>query len=451
MLAWLVAGAAWAQTVAPAPAQSPATHGAAKATKPAKAAAKAAARKIAGDQGGRAQDTRGGAAPRCRHAQAGASENPCFQRKDVGQGGAHRKAGGEARGAGETGAAGRTKGRSRTCICRALSSLRSDEVNMRAVPAGRFPILWVYRRRELPVKIEREFDVWRLVEDMDGIKGWMHQATLAGKRTLVITGTEERTLRAEANDSAEPVAILKPGVVGRLRSCDAGADWCQVEAGGYRGWLQRSGVLGHQPGRGRWRRNRRLQSHAAPPNCRRGGRPTWTRANRGINMTLSMYQASVPVFARMFANLSAILAKAEADAAARKIDPAVLLGARLAPDMHPLTRQVQIASDAAKGGVARLAGIDIPSFPDDEASFAELQARITKTVDFIKGVTPAQIDGSETKTITLQFPGREVSFPGQVFLLNFSLPNFYFHVTMTYAILRHNGLALGKMDFIGGA
>jgi SH3-like domain-containing protein len=127
-------------------------------------------------------------------------------------------------------------------------SLRSDEVNMRAGPAERFPILWVYRRKELPVKIEREFDVWRLVEDMDGIKGWMHQATLTGKRTLVITGTEERTLRAEANDSAEPVAVLKPGVVGRVRSCAAGADWCEVEAGGYRGWLPRTVFWGTDPG-----------------------------------------------------------------------------------------------------------------------------------------------------------------------------------------------------------
>jgi hypothetical protein len=173
-------------------------------------------------------------------------------------------------------------------------------------------------------------------------------------------------------------------------------------------------------------------------------------ANRGRNMTISMYQASVPVMVRMFGNLSAILTKAEADSTARKIDPSVFLAGRLAPDMHPLTRQVQIASDAAKGGVARLAGIDAPSFPDTETSFAELQARITKTVDFIKSVTPAQIDGSEERTITLQFPGREVSFPGQVFLLNFTLPNFFFHVTMAYAILRHNGVAVGKMDFLGG-
>jgi hypothetical protein len=168
-------------------------------------------------------------------------------------------------------------------------------------------------------------------------------------------------------------------------------------------------------------------------------------------MTISMYQASVPVMARMFGHLSAILTKAEEDATARKIEPSVFLNARLAPDMHPLTRQIQIASDAAKGGVARLAGIDVPSFADDETSFSELQARIKKTVDFLESVTPAQIDGSEEKTITLKFPGREVSFPGQVFLLNFTLPNFFFHVTMAYAILRHNGVAVGKMDFLGGA
>jgi hypothetical protein len=168
-------------------------------------------------------------------------------------------------------------------------------------------------------------------------------------------------------------------------------------------------------------------------------------------MTISMYQASVPVMARMFGNLAAILTKAEEDATARKIEPSVFLNARLAPDMHPLTRQIQIASDAAKGGLARLAGVEVPSFADDETSFSELQARIKKTVDFLESVTPAQIDGSEEKTITLKFPGREVSFPGQVFLLNFTLPNFFFHVTMAYAILRHNGVALGKMDFLGGA
>jgi len=167
-------------------------------------------------------------------------------------------------------------------------------------------------------------------------------------------------------------------------------------------------------------------------------------------MTLSMYQASVPVLARMFNNLAAILTKAEADAAARKIEPSVFIAARLAPDMYPFSRQIQIASDAAKGGVARLAGIEPPAFPDTETTFAELQERIRKTVDFVQSVTAAQIDGSEEKTITLKFPGREVTFPGQVFLLNFTLPNVFFHITTAYDILRHNGVALGKMDFLGG-
>ena len=168
-------------------------------------------------------------------------------------------------------------------------------------------------------------------------------------------------------------------------------------------------------------------------------------------MSLSMYQASVPVLARAFKNLAAILTKAEADATARKIDPSVFLTARLAPDMHPLTRQVQIASDAAKGGVGRLAGVDVPSFPDTETTFAELQARIAKTIAFIETVTPAQIDGSEEKNVTLKMPGREISFVGQAFLLGFTLPNVFFHITTAYAILRHNGVPIGKADFLGGA
>ena len=168
-------------------------------------------------------------------------------------------------------------------------------------------------------------------------------------------------------------------------------------------------------------------------------------------MSLSMYQASVPVFLRMLGNISAILAKAEADAAARNIDPSVLVNARLAPDMFPLSRQIQIATDGVKGGAARLAGVEIPSFPDTETTFAELQARIAKTVEFLKGFQPAQIDGSETRQVTLQLRDRSVEFDGATYLLNFVLPNFYFHLTTTYAILRHNGLALGKMDFLGGA
>lgn len=166
-------------------------------------------------------------------------------------------------------------------------------------------------------------------------------------------------------------------------------------------------------------------------------------------MSLSLYQASVPVFVRMFGNLSAILAKAEAYAAAKKIDPTVLLNARLAPDMHPLTRQIQIASDAAKGCAARLAGVDIPSFADTESSFAELQARITKTLEFIKGLTPAQIDSGEEREVVLKFPGAEMKFQGEDYLLHFVLPNFYFHITTAYAILRHNGLDIGKMDYLG--
>lgn len=166
-------------------------------------------------------------------------------------------------------------------------------------------------------------------------------------------------------------------------------------------------------------------------------------------MSLSMYDASLPLFIRMLGNLSAILHKAEAYAAERKIEPGVLLNARLAPDMYPLVRQVQIASDGVKGCAARLAGIDIPSYADSESSFAELQARIAKTQAFLGSVTAAQLEGSEGKSITLNFPGMELKFTGQEYLLHFVLPNFYFHLTTAYAILRHNGLDIGKMDFLG--
>ncbi|HSX71676.1 MAG TPA: DUF1993 domain-containing protein [Pseudomonas sp.] len=166
-------------------------------------------------------------------------------------------------------------------------------------------------------------------------------------------------------------------------------------------------------------------------------------------MSLSLYQASVPVFVRMFGNLSAILDKAVADAEARKIDPSVLLNARLAPDMHPLTRQVQIASDAAKGCAARLSGVEVPSFPDTESSFAELQARIAKTLDFIKSLSPEQIDSGAGREVVIKVPGSELKFSGEDYLLHFVLPNFYFHVTTAYAILRHNGLGIGKMDYLG--
>lgn len=162
-----------------------------------------------------------------------------------------------------------------------------------------------------------------------------------------------------------------------------------------------------------------------------------------------MYDASAPVFIRALGNLSAILAKGAAHAEAKKIDPSVFLTARLSPDMFPLTRQVQIASDAAKNGTGRLAAIDLPSFPDTETSFPELQERITKTINFVRSVPQARIEGSESRTITLKLRGQDMTFPGPIFLTNFVLPNLYFHVTTTYLILRHNNVDLGKPDYLG--
>lgn len=166
-------------------------------------------------------------------------------------------------------------------------------------------------------------------------------------------------------------------------------------------------------------------------------------------MTLSLYQASVPAFLHMFGNLSKILEKAEAYAEARKIDPAALLQARLAPDMFALPRQIQIASDTAKGAVARLAGIETPRYADTEASFAELRDRIAKTVAFIEGVPVEQVDAGAQRTVTLKLAGKEVQFAGPSYLFHFALPNFHFHITAAYLILRHNGLEVGKMDFLG--
>jgi hypothetical protein len=166
-------------------------------------------------------------------------------------------------------------------------------------------------------------------------------------------------------------------------------------------------------------------------------------------MSLSMYQASVPVFLRMLTNLQAILDKAAKHAEAKKIDPSVFVNARLAPDMFALARQVQVATDSAKGCAARLAGVEVPSYADTEASFPELQARIAKTLDFLKSLKPQQIDGSEERTVTLKLRGKDVSFKGQPYLLNFAMPNFYFHVTTAYDILRHNGVEVGKMDYLG--
>ncbi len=167
-------------------------------------------------------------------------------------------------------------------------------------------------------------------------------------------------------------------------------------------------------------------------------------------MSLSMYQASIPVFLRGFDNLSAILDKAAAYAEARKIDPSVLINARLAPDMLPLAKQVQIASDTTKGAAARLTGAEPPAFPDTETSFAELKARIAKTQDYLKGFAAAQIDGSEELPVVIKLRSGDLHFTGQSYLLGFVLPNFYFHLTTAYAILRHNGLDIGKKDYLGG-
>lgn len=167
-------------------------------------------------------------------------------------------------------------------------------------------------------------------------------------------------------------------------------------------------------------------------------------------MSLSMYQASIPVLIRGLNNLSAILGKAAAHAEAKNISPEVFINARLAPDMFPLVRQVQSVSDGAKGCAARLAGVEVPSYADTETSFPELQERIAKTVTFLKSISPEQIDGSEERPVTLKVRGKEIHFTGQTYLLGFVLPNFYFHLTTAYGILRHNGVEIGKMDYLGG-
>jgi len=166
-------------------------------------------------------------------------------------------------------------------------------------------------------------------------------------------------------------------------------------------------------------------------------------------MTISMYQASAPRFVNMLNNLSAVLDKAAAHAEAKKIDPAVLTGDRLYPNMLPLTSQVRIACDNAKGAVARLAGVEIPKHEDTEQTFAELKARIAKTIAFVQSIQPAQIDGSEEREIVLKLGGTEVKFKGMQYLLGFALPNFYFHVVTAYDILRHDGVELAKRDYIG--
>lgn len=168
-------------------------------------------------------------------------------------------------------------------------------------------------------------------------------------------------------------------------------------------------------------------------------------------MTLSMYQASVPVFLRALNNLQHVLRKGEAHAEARKYEPSLLLHSRLIPDMLPLTRQVQIACDMAKNGCARLAGVEPLKFEDNESSFDELHKRIERTIEYIKGFKPDQIDGSETREVMLKTRTGEQHFEGQGYLLHFVIPNLFFHCTTAYAILRQAGTDLGKTDFIGKA
>ncbi len=166
-------------------------------------------------------------------------------------------------------------------------------------------------------------------------------------------------------------------------------------------------------------------------------------------MSLSMYQASVPAFLQMLNNFSAILDKAEAHSGNRKVDPEILLNYRLAPDMFPFVRQIQIAADLAKGAVARLAGVEVPKHEDTEKTLADLRARIAKTATFVQSFKPNDIDGSEGRDISLTLGEHTMSFKGQPYLVHFVLPNFYFHCTTAYDILRHCGVELGKRDFIG--
>ena len=166
-------------------------------------------------------------------------------------------------------------------------------------------------------------------------------------------------------------------------------------------------------------------------------------------MKISMHQASAPRFASMLRNLSAILDKAQAHAEAKKLDPVTLPASRLIADMFPLSRQVQIACDTAKGAVARLAGVEVPKHEDTEQTIAELKARIAKTLDFIQSVPAAKLDGSEEREVVMKMRGQDVRFNGLQYLLGHALPNFYFHVVTAYDILRANGVELGKRDYIG--
>ena len=166
-------------------------------------------------------------------------------------------------------------------------------------------------------------------------------------------------------------------------------------------------------------------------------------------MSISMYDFTIPALTRGLTNLSAILDKAAAHAAAKKFDSVVLAQSRLFPDMHPLVRQVQIACDTAKGGAARLAGVEVPKHEDTEATFADLKARVAKTLDFVKSITAAQMKDSETRNIEIKFPNGAWKFVGLGYLTDFVLPNFYFHISIAYALLRKGGVEVGKGDYLG--
>jgi len=166
-------------------------------------------------------------------------------------------------------------------------------------------------------------------------------------------------------------------------------------------------------------------------------------------MTISMYQASVPMIKKMLTNLSAILGKGQAHAEAKGFNGQNLAEARLFPDMFPLAKQIQIAADMAKGGVARLAGVEPPKFEDTETSIPELQDRIAKTIAFLDTIQPAQIDGCEAREIKFSIRDHQFEFTGQTYLLDWMLPNIFFHITTAYNLLRHNGVEIGKRDYLG--
>jgi uncharacterized protein len=166
-------------------------------------------------------------------------------------------------------------------------------------------------------------------------------------------------------------------------------------------------------------------------------------------VAISIYDQLVPVFSQMLSALDKVLSKAEADATARKIDLDVFVNGRLAPDMLPLVRQIQIMTDQAKGCASRLAGQEPPKWADDEKTFADLHARVAKTLAHLKSFKPEQFDGAETRSVELKFPNATFNFTGKDYLLTFVTPNFYFHYTTAYAILRHNGVPIGKGDFLG--